>query len=432
MSEPIEATHHLSRRTTPTWEVELLISGVAVFAMLQLPGWLDDQVFALEPRLGADWRQILILSYIYAKSAAVILATTFVLHLLLRARWIALVGMHSVYPEGILLDRLGLGPIQRKIEQEVDQPMPTRIERADNLATTVFALGVMLATMLIAIAIAATTLYGLGMLAAKLSLGRLDASITMVVIFVLVMVPFTALVMLDRHKGAAWPAGGRWHRFVRACLRVYSRMGFSHSGNPVMALLASHGGDRKAILLTTTVMFVALASAVLSLGMQKNPGMFGSYGLFPKSPSRQVESAHYDDQRNPTRDPAVPYVQSSVIVGPYLKLVVPYRPLHDESAIRAICLPGTEDHAGEKLADARLACLQDLHAVTLDGRTLTDLRYEIASDPRTDRPALLAMIDVRDLPPGRHELRIARPPYSDRRARKNRPDPGHDRIVFWR
>ena len=129
MSEPIEDARHLSRRTTPTWEVELLISGVAVFAMLQLPGWLDDGIFALEPRLGEDWRQILILGYIYAKSAAMILATTFVLHLLLRARWIALVGMHSVYPEGILLDKLRLGPIQQKIEREINKPMQERIER---------------------------------------------------------------------------------------------------------------------------------------------------------------------------------------------------------------------------------------------------------------------------------------------------------------
>ena len=178
MSEPIEDTHHLSRRTTPTWEVELLISGVAVFAMLQLPGWLDDQVFALEPRLDADWRQILILSYIYAKSAAVILRHD------LRpppaparaagSRWWACTPSTR---RASCWTACGLGPIQRKIEQEIDRPMPTRIERADNLATTVFALGVMLATMLIAIAIAATTLYGLGMLAAKLSLGRLDASI---------------------------------------------------------------------------------------------------------------------------------------------------------------------------------------------------------------------------------------------------------------
>ena len=61
MNEAAE-THPLPNRTTPTWEVELLISGVAVFAMLQLPGLLDDAVMALEPRLGVDLRQILLLA----------------------------------------------------------------------------------------------------------------------------------------------------------------------------------------------------------------------------------------------------------------------------------------------------------------------------------------------------------------------------------
>ena len=432
MSEPTEDTRQLSRRTTATWEVELLISGVAVFAMLQLPGWLDDVIFALEPRLGEDWRQILILAYIYAKSAAMILATTFVLHLLLRARWIALVGMHSVYPEGILLDKLRLGPIQQKIEREINKPMQERIERADNLATIVFAIGVMLATMLVAIAIGATTLYAAGMLVATVSVSRIDAPIAMIAIFGLVMIPFTALLLLDRHKGAHWPDDTWQHRIMRAAMRGYSRIGFSQSGNPIMALLASHGGDRKAILLTTTVMFVALASTGLSLGIQKKPGMFGSYALFPKSAALEVESAHYDDQRNPARDPAVPYVQSSVVIGPYLKLVVPYRPLHDEAAMRATCAPSTENREGEALASALLACLHELHPVTLDGRTITDLRYEISSDPRTNRPALLAMIDVRELPRGRHERRLARPPRADRKAEKDHPDPGFDAIPFWR
>ena len=95
MSET-DSPRGLPAKTTPTWEVELLISGVAVFAMLQLPGLLDDWLLALEPRVGGDWRMVLILAYIYAKSAVVVLAATFVLHLLLRAIWIALVGLHSV------------------------------------------------------------------------------------------------------------------------------------------------------------------------------------------------------------------------------------------------------------------------------------------------------------------------------------------------
>ena len=65
-------------------------------------------------------------------------------------------------------------------------------------------------------------------------------------------------------------------------------------------------------------------------------------------------------------------------------------------------------------------------------KRLPGLRYEIASDPRTDRPALLAMIDVRNLAPGRHDLRIARPPRGDRRPDNDNPDPGFDAIAFWR
>ena len=82
--------------------------------------------------------------------------------------------------------------------------------------------------------------------------------------------------------------------------------------------------------------------------------------------------------------------------------------------------------------DTLLSCLQALRAVTLDGKPLNDVRYQIASDPRTDRPALLAMIDVRDLARGRHEIRIARPPRTDRKPDKDDPDAGYDQIPFWK
>ena len=430
MNEPT-TPHALSNRTTPTWEVELLISGVAVFAMLQLPGQLDDALFALEPRFGGDWRELLKLVYIYAKSAALILAVTFVLHLLLRARWIALVGMHSVHPDGIRLDALDMGPIQREIEEASDTSIPERIERADNLATTVFAIGVMLATMLAGIAVVATTAYGMGVLAAAMSHGRIDALKTMIMVFCLVMVPYSVLILLDRYLAPRWPADARSRKVARTLLRGYTRIGFSRSNNTIMALLASHGGDRKAILLTTAVMFVALVGSVMSLAMLSKPDLLGNYALFPQAETRSVDAAHYDDQRDPARDPATPYIQSAVVAGPYLKLVVPYRPRFDEPAMRRSCA-SVQTASEAQQATERLACLQRLRDASLDGKPVAGLHYEIASDPRTDRPALLAMIDVRDLPRGRHELRIARPLRADRERRQDDPDPGYDAIPFWR
>ena len=66
-------------------------------------------------------------------------------------------------------------------------------------------------------------------------------------------------------------------------------------------------------------------------------------------------------------------------------------------------------------ADALMRCLGELYAVTLDGKPLANLRYDAGSDPHTNRPALVAMIDVRALAPGRHELRVARSTYITRK-----------------
>ena len=84
------------------------------------------------------------------------------------------------------------------------------------------------------------------------------------------------------------------------------------------------------------------------------------------------------------------------------------------------------------MGDARLACLAALHPVTIDGDPVpTD--YQVTTDARTSRPALLAMIDVRDLERGRHVLQVARPPRHDRNGepRESDDDPAA-RIPFWR
>jgi hypothetical protein len=421
-----DPTSQLPRHTTPTWEVELLISGVAVFAMLQLPGWLDDAMFSLRPRLDDSLQMLLMMVYVYAKGAVLILALTFVLHLLLRARWIALVGLHSVYPDGIRWEKLRIGPILRDLERARQRPFPEIVERADNLATTVFAVGVMLALFIVLIAAMALLVAGVAVLLSSLSGGRFGVVAALLALLAIVVVPFSLASLLDRELGARIARGSLRYRLLQRVLRLYARAGFS--GTQAMALLASHAGDRKVRMATTGLIFLAFVIASLSLVAQESPNRLGDYGLFPSGAAlRNIDDAHYDDQRDPARDAAVPYVQSIVVAGPYLKLVVPFRPGLDEPAMRRRC-PQATAAKGDGLAEARLACLQSLHGVVLDGKSL-DPRYEPGSDPRTDRPALVAMIDLRDLPRGRHELRVA---YPREPGRQRRDDPGFDRIPFWK
>ena len=412
----------LPRHTTPTWEVELLISGVAVFAMLQLPGMFDDALFALRPRFDAAWHEPLRMMHVYLKSAAVILAATFAIHLMMRAHWIALVGMHSIYPEGVRWDQLRIGPVQREHERARSGDAALVIDRADNRATTVFATGVVMATLLLSVSLLAVLVFGFCL--AVLALAGIDADVSTVFLasVLLSVVPFALASAVDRRLGARLAPGGLPRRALAAMFRFYGFFGFGRGSN-AMALLSSHQGERRTVLVVFAVFLPVMLGVMFGARAMQSPERLGGYGMFPIPDSaggRLLDDAHYDLRRDPARDPAVPFIPDMVVAGPYLRLLVPFTPGSDDRAMHARC--GRTATADPLSA---LQCLQAVHAVSLDGKPLAGLRYDAGTDPRTGRPVLVAMIDVRVLAPGRHQLRVARA----------EPDGDGDRdwhIPFWR
>ncbi len=414
----------LPKRTTPTWEVELLISGVAVFAMLQLPGWLDGAIFAMLPRVDRGMGSALMTMHVYLKSAALILATTFSIHLLLRAQWIALVGAYSVFPDGVRWSALRMGPIRKEVERRNEKAPAEATEAADNRATIVFALGVAMASALLGLSLSIGLMFLL--VSSALRLLGIDADASRVFGFSAMglMLPLIVAMTVDRYFAARLqPQGWLW-RAAAAALAFYRTLGVSRGSN-VLGLIASHGGEKRIGALTVAIVTIGMAAALFSTLWRLDPTSLGGYARFPSGDGSQVvDPAHYDDQRDPGIDRAVAYIQSSVVAGPYMKLVVPYRPGDDDAALRLRCPAVVAKPAPDA---AVLACLTAVHAIRIDGKPLAGQAYEISEDPRTDRPALLAMIDVRALAPGRHVLTVERTSTS-----KNKKASEPYTIPFWR
>lgn len=411
------------------WEAELLVSGIAVFAMIQLPGLLDDAVFALRPRFDAIWNSLLLLLYVYGKGAAVLLAATFTIHLLLRARWIALAGMHAIYPEGVDWSRLRMGPIAREEEQRRMGRIEDAVVRADHRATTVFTIGVMLASVLVALFALVLVFIGLPMLLLGRFGVRLDPGLVMGCV-VVAMLPFFVAHAVDLKRGASIAPGGRADRLLRATYAVFRRVGMSPASNPALALMNSHLGQQRMILATMGIIMASTLSVLAAYVVMRSDTPLGSYDAYPRDvpAGRRAAAAFYDDQRDAGRDRAGPYIQSAVVEGPYLRVVVPYEPERVAPGM-ARCPAARNDAA---TAQARLDCLAALHPLAIDG-TPAPADFDAASDPRTGRPAIQAMLDVRGLAPGRHVLEVARPPRHDRDGapRKSDDDPAV-RIPFWK
>lgn len=422
--QPTPPGAHASRQ----WEAELLVSGIAVFAMIQLPGLLDDAIFALRPRFDSTWNTLFLLLYVYGKGAAILLAATFTIHLLLRARWIALAGMHAIYPQGVDWSRLRMGPIAREEEQVRMGHVEDAVARADHRATILFTIGVMLASVLVALFVLVLVCIGLPMLLLGRLGIRVDPGLVMLCVMV-AMVPFFVAHAIDLKRGSSLARGGRGDRLVRATYAVFRRVGMSPASNPALALMNSHLGQQRMVIATMAIIMATTLGVLAAYVVMRSDAPLGSYGAYPQEvpAGRRAAPAFYDDQRDPARDRAGPYIESAVVAGPYLRVVVPYEPERAGSAM-ARC-PQPDDGAAGASA---LACLAALHPLAIDG-TPAPAHFDAATDPRTGRPVIQAMLDVRALAPGRHVLEVSRPPRHDRDgAPRGSDDDPAVRIPFWR
>ena len=108
---PQEDANTIPKRTTPTWDMELLLSGATVFALFQGAQAVMAGGAYLLPRLQGDALMLCSMLFTYGYGGLILLALTFALHLVIRAYWVALIGMNSVFPQGIKVDALKAGPL---------------------------------------------------------------------------------------------------------------------------------------------------------------------------------------------------------------------------------------------------------------------------------------------------------------------------------
>ena len=431
---------HLPKDTTPTWEVELLLSGALVFSMLQVPGLLDDILYALRPRLKGSLNYGVFMLYFYLKVTSYALICTFVLHLASRAVWVAALGLRSVYPEGVLWDKLPRGPIYREYTKRTTLTLDQMIDRADNRASLVFAFGLLLVLMSLAIMVFTMILVAVGGLLGQFVLkGSNNSWITLGLVLLFVM-PMILATWVDRRFGARIPPQHWFAELLRRIFGIGSIMVWGRLTNPILLTVFSRIGLMRGNLLMIGALYLLMAVILLETLVKSGAVSLPGERYLPREASgRELDSVYYADARDLREaQQGHPYIPGEIIRGPYLRLFVPYVPRRLDPAMERDCPKAT--HWAEKSTDdeqlaverARtvqlLNCAADkLYPLELDGQPVANLRYDIARDPLTGMRGFVAMIDVRELPRGRHELAVIRPqPPQDK-------DPVQPALIpFWR
>lgn len=448
-----ESRIRLPSKTTPTWEVELLISGALVFALLQgrdaIELWFVKWIsVAVEP-----WDSFVVYGYVYGKLVLLVLVATFILHIGARAAWVALVGVNSVYPNGANWDNFAGGPIGKRLAQSMVGDVDAAVERADNRAALVFAYGILAAKFSIAIFVVTMLVLGIVAAFSVIGLGREAGIISACAL----LIPSVLGGIADRLFGKRIAEGTWLERLVRFCYRWSQLMALGRFAHPLLSLITTNIGGKRGTWVLIGVIYLGIAAAGLDTIIATGKlNVYRDDSLPSQDRAHASSAVHYGSERDAQLQfSTAPFIPDRVIEEPYLRLRIPFDPARHEDAMREHCplpdLPNSKpvDDAedGDQASDSsndndtpalqrarqQTDCFLRLHQLRLDGETLEGVSAEQYRDPATEQDGVLVMIDVRSLSPGRHQLSIVRLPRGPSQLwGGGGGKPVTEHISFWR
>jgi len=124
-----------------SWQAELIISGLIITGMLKFPNWLTNfgQKSLLESsEIGFSFVNSM---FLLLQTGANVLIFFFIVHFIMRTVWIALLGLNSVYPEGINpKSENGSGPEVWKREKEKYPNLSNYNQELDKKCSVIFSM----------------------------------------------------------------------------------------------------------------------------------------------------------------------------------------------------------------------------------------------------------------------------------------------------
>jgi len=395
----------MPKHTTPTWESELLLSGATVFGLLQLPASIYALLDRAQHQLPTSWDSVRMMGSIFSLSVVYGLIITFLLHLATRAYWVALVGLRSVYPNGIRWERATMGPIGKRIQQALFSDQDALIERADNFSTLVFSTG---------IGIVFTTLYAVFSSIPVLLLGMaLQAwvwplphqSTWFLIVIALVIVPTVIPRILDRKIGDRLAPDGATASILTAMQRLTSGFGPWRMVTALTLNLTTNMRRRFGLAIFLLLIY-ALFAVVSTIEVLRHGHADTSFAAQTVAGAADRQFSDYYENAG-VASQVVPHIQADIITDPYVRLWVPLDPHHSQAFQRACGKPRVIGVARATASDqqrGRAACLGSLFAPRLDGHALSGLSWHPYRDNALGVDGLRTYIGAQALTTGEHDL----------------------------
>jgi len=401
----------LDRLSRESWQLELIISGFAIFLLVGVYEPLRELGYGIERLdLARTVRTQLIIPYVILFAAWFILLINLCVHVLFRGLWISAIGLRSVSGE-IDFDVLRLQPrFDRFLRRRVGS-FDRYVDRLEKICSVLFAFTFLVLFMLLAL-LGMVLLISVVNLVVREWMGLGAHPVVSIVNLLLLLgglLYCLDFVTLSGLKRVRWIAPVYYPVY-----RFYSLITFAPLYRSLYYNLIDHRfGRRIGFLLVPYILFLALASSV----------SYASGAYFPEfSNDARLDTQYYDDRRLADGDvPQRASIPSRFVDNGFLELFIPYDPNDDDAAIEFLAPElGKVGNRGFVMdgvisignlnrranVDSLLHYMSALHRIYVDDSLYRQPTFHFYTHPGRKQDGLLTIIDVDFLVRGEHLLRI--------------------------
>jgi hypothetical protein len=406
-------TQLLEKLQEESWQLELLISGFAIFLVGASFEFIQDLMIRVKVLgLGYDQQGLLEGPVLILLATWLFLLTNLIMHVVLRGFWIAAIGLRYVSGD-VDFEVLNFAP---KFDKYLRRRIPSFdlfIERLEKICSVVFAFTFLIIFMFISVGMFVALMALLESVLEPL-LGKFlsDGHANIIKSVIGLIVFFGGFIYFVDFLTLGWVKRRKWFsRIYYPVYRFYSLITLSFLYRPLYYNLIDDKFGRRVGLLIFP--YIILLFTIMSMKVE-------AFKYFPNSTSQdELSHEHYLDMMKEEEYIKDVNIPSKYVSSDFLELYIPYKARYDDE-IETIC-PGikpdkklgprfsilrfsSDNHSSP--TDSLLDCVSQLHQVYINDSLYQDVDFHFYKHPNHKEQGLLSVIDIIHLDRGQHHLKV--------------------------
>lgn len=393
-----------------SWQAELIISGLAIYGALQLPHYIEAFIDFSITFFQPENYFFLFVFAMYLFCASTFLIICFIVHFILRAVWIGMLGFNYVFPKGINYDTDQYSPTYLKMLREKFPNNHQNITNLEKACSAMFGIATSMLLIILTLNINILVIFTLKVVLEQFVSGSILKTLTfsLIVLFIILSIVLYSLNLKRFHQNE------RLQRWYFKMSQIFNKANYHIFYYPMMRIMYLFVTNSTIKKISFAMFAVFFMSSVLTSVQMVRSNLYlldNAYNLHDKyARTEKLIPEHYEVNLDGTTKLFSAVIPNEKISDDLLKVFVPVF-INENTNLDSLCGEWKNDDLLDKRENKQkkrerwVYCNQQYHQFYVND-SLYVAELVSADHPNNGERGVLTYLPTKNFKAGKNILRI--------------------------